>query len=119
MVAGIFIISSQSGVYEATCPLICMKVQIFYYIIQKIRIDNVGEFSSHTFYTYSMSIGITIKHHVSHVITKLIASFIKELQLIARSWLIRTKFPTSTWNMLFCIPKHLYALEQLIIISTL
>ena len=44
-----------------------------------------------------MSIGINIEHHVAHNHTQnsLAESFIKRLQLIARSLLMKIKLPTS------------------------
>ena len=47
-----------------------------------------------------MSIGINIEHHVAHNHTQnsLAESFIKRLQLIARSLLMKTKLPTFAWG---------------------
>ena len=47
-----------------------------------------------------MSVGINIEHHVAHTHTQngLVESFIKRLQLIARSLLMKTKLPTFAWG---------------------
>ena len=47
-----------------------------------------------------MSIGINIEYHVAHNHTQnsLAESFIKRLQLIARSLLMKTKLRTSAWG---------------------
>ena len=70
------------------------------YPIKKLRLDNVGEFTSRTFDDFCMSIGIEVEHPVPHVHTQngLAEAFIKRLQMIARSMVIRTKLPTSIWG---------------------
>ena len=66
----------------------------------KIRLDNVGEFTSQTFNDNCMSIGITIEHSVAyvHIQNGLAESLIKRLQLISRSLLKHSKLPTSSWG---------------------
>ncbi|KAM2555554.1 hypothetical protein TB2_019545 [Malus domestica] len=46
-----------------------------------------------------MSIGIDVEHHVPHVHTQkgLAKTFIKRLQVIARTLVMRTKLPVSAW----------------------
>jgi hypothetical protein len=68
--------------------------------IKTIRLDNVGEFTSNSFNEYCMSTGISVEHLVAHVHTQngLAESFIKHLQLIARSLLMKSKLPMSTWG---------------------
>ena len=75
-----------------------LRAQFPDYPIKKIRLDNVGEFTSQTLNDYCMSIGINIEHHVAHVPIQngLAESLIKCLQLIARPLLMKTKLPTST-----------------------
>ncbi|GJY14066.1 retrovirus-related pol polyprotein from transposon TNT 1-94, partial [Tanacetum coccineum] len=70
------------------------------YQIKKIRLDNVGEFTSQSFNDFCMSIGITIEHPVAHMHTQngLAESLIKRLQLIARPLLMKSKFPSSAWG---------------------
>ncbi|KAM1878038.1 hypothetical protein ACFX14_040074 [Malus domestica] len=54
---------------------------------------NAGEFTSKTFDDYCMSIGVEVEHHVPHVHTQngLAEAFIKCLEMIAQSLVIRTK----------------------------
>ena len=68
------------------------------YPIKSIRLDNVSEFFSRTFDDFCMSLGIIIEHHVAHVHTRLVESFIKRLQLMARLLFMRTKLSVSTWD---------------------
>ncbi|KAM1683204.1 hypothetical protein ACFXTN_031398 [Malus domestica] len=65
------------------------------YPIKSIRLDNAGEFTSKTFDDYCMSVGVEVEHHVPHVHTHndLAEVFIKHLQMIARTLVIRTKLP--------------------------
>jgi hypothetical protein len=80
--------------------IIRLQAQFPNYPIQSIRMDNAGEFTSQAFYDYCMSIGINVEHHVAHTHTQngLAKSFIKQLQLIARPLLMKTKLPVSTWG---------------------
>jgi hypothetical protein len=43
---------------------------IFDYPIKKIRLDNVGEFTSQAFDTFCTSIGINVKHPIAHLHTQ-------------------------------------------------
>ncbi|GJW54550.1 putative RNA-directed DNA polymerase [Tanacetum coccineum] len=67
------------------------------YTIERVRLDNAGEFTSHTFNDYCMSVGIVVEHSVAHVHTQngLAESLIKRLQLIARPLIMRTKLHVS------------------------
>ena len=67
------------------------------YLIKSIRPDNAGEFTSQTFDDYCMSIGIEVEYHVPHVHTQnsLAEAFIKCLQLITQTLVMRTKLPVS------------------------
>jgi hypothetical protein len=40
------------------------------YPIKKIRLDNVGEFTSQAFDTFCTSIGINVKHPIAHLHTQ-------------------------------------------------
>ncbi|KAM1281896.1 hypothetical protein ACFX1X_022867 [Malus domestica] len=62
-----------------------------------IRLDNAGEFTSQTFDDYCMALGIDVEHPVPHVHTQngLAEAFIKRLQLIARTLLMKTKLSVS------------------------
>ncbi|KAK1406586.1 hypothetical protein QVD17_42024 [Tagetes erecta] len=70
------------------------------YTIKTVRLDNAGEFTSHAFNDYCMSVGIVVEHPVAHVHTQngLAESLIKRLQLIARPLIMRTKLPVSIWG---------------------
>ncbi|KAM1037464.1 hypothetical protein ACFX2C_032274 [Malus domestica] len=68
--------------------------------MKSIRLDNAGEFTSKTFDDYCMSDRVEVEHHVPHVHTQndLAKAFIKRLQMIARSLIIRTKLPIAAWG---------------------
>ncbi|KAM1407736.1 hypothetical protein ACFX2I_008345 [Malus domestica] len=70
------------------------------YPIKSIRLDNAGEFTSKTFDDYCMSVGVEVEHPIPHVHTQngLAEAFIKRLQMIARSLVIRTKLPIAAWG---------------------
>ncbi|KAI3754347.1 hypothetical protein L1987_54129 [Smallanthus sonchifolius] len=70
------------------------------YTVKRVRLDNAGEFTSHAFNDYCMSIGIVVEHPVAHVHTQngLAESLIKRLQLIARPLIFKTKLPVSIWG---------------------
>ncbi|KAM3003419.1 hypothetical protein FF2_033775 [Malus domestica] len=70
------------------------------YLIKSIRLDNAGKFTSKTFDDYCMSLGVEVEHPVPHVHTQnsLAEAFIKRLQMIARSLVIRTKLPIVAWG---------------------
>ncbi|KAM2731492.1 hypothetical protein EV2_035147 [Malus domestica] len=70
------------------------------YLIKSIRLDNAGEFTSKTFDDYCMLVGVEVEHYVPYVHTQngLAEAFIKCLQMIARSLVIRTKLPIATWG---------------------
>nr|AQY61295.1 Pol [Coffea arabica] len=80
--------------------IIKLRAQFPDFPIKKIRLDNAGEYSSHAFDDYCMSIGITVEHPVAYVHTQngLAESLIKRLQLIARPLLMRSKLPSSAWG---------------------
>ena len=77
--------------------IIQLKAQFHDHLIKIIRLDNAGEFSSHKFLDYCMSVGIDIEYHVAHTHTQngLVESLIKRLQLTARPLLLRTKLSLS------------------------
>ncbi|KAM1432930.1 hypothetical protein ACFXTO_015416 [Malus domestica] len=63
--------------------------------IKSIRLDNAGKFTSKTFDDYCMLVRVEIEHPVPHVHTHngLAEAFIKRLQIIIGSLIIRTKLP--------------------------
>ncbi|KAK9948438.1 hypothetical protein M0R45_004012 [Rubus argutus] len=70
------------------------------YPIKSIRLDNAAEFTSKTFDDYCMTLGIEVEHPVAYVHTQngLAEAFIKRLQMIARTLVMRTKLPVSAWG---------------------
>ncbi|KAM1140898.1 hypothetical protein ACFX19_041627 [Malus domestica] len=70
------------------------------YPIKFIRLDNARELTSKTFDDYCMLVRVEVEHPVPHVHTQngLAETFIKDLQMIARSLVIRTKFLIVTWG---------------------
>jgi len=60
--------------------LIKLRAHFPNYPIKKIRIDNVGEFTSHAFNEYCISIGIEVEHPIAHVHTQ--NKFLESLQNI-------------------------------------
>ncbi|KAM2817807.1 hypothetical protein COP1_041878 [Malus domestica] len=70
------------------------------YPIKSIQLDNAGEFTSKTFDDYCMLVGVEVEHPVPHVHTQngLAKAFIRHLQMIARSLVIRTKLPIAAWG---------------------
>ena len=59
--------------------------------------DNARKFTSKTYDEYCISLRIEVEHPVSHVHTQngLAESFIKRIQIIARTLLLRTKLGSS------------------------
>ncbi|KAM1348719.1 hypothetical protein ACFX2F_002864 [Malus domestica] len=81
-------------------PIIKLRAQFPDYPIKSIRLDNVCEFTSQTLDDYCMTLGIDVEHSVPRVHTQngLAEAFIKRLQLIARTLLMKTKLPVFTWG---------------------
>ena len=72
--------------------IIRLRAQFPDYPIKTIRLDNAGEFTSQAFDAYCVSVGIKVEHPVAHVHTQngLAKLFIKHLQLIARTLLMKS-----------------------------
>ena len=70
------------------------------YLIKFIRLDNAGEFTIKTFDNYCMPVRVDIEHPIPRLHTQngLAEAFIKRLQMIARSLVIRTKLPIAAWG---------------------
>jgi hypothetical protein len=68
--------------------------------LQSVRLDNVVEFSSHTFNDYCMTQGIEVQHSVPYVHTQngLAESLIKRIKLIARPLLHNYNLPITYWG---------------------
>ena len=77
--------------------IIRLRAQFLDYPIKTISHDNVGEFTSQTFIDYCMPVRVNIEHPIAHTHTQngLPESFIKCLQLMTQSLLMKTKLPTS------------------------
>ena len=62
--------------------------------------DNVRKYTSKSFDAYCAFLGIGVEHPVSHVHTQngLVESFIKCIQIIARTLLLRTKLGSTVWG---------------------
>ena len=77
--------------------------------IKLIWLDNVAEFNSSTFNEYCMSVGISVEPPIAHIHTQngLEKSFIKRLQIIACTLLIRAKLPTSVWGHVILHAKNI------------
>ncbi|KAM2053253.1 hypothetical protein ACFX1T_002915 [Malus domestica] len=80
--------------------IIKLRAQFPDYPIKLIRLDNVCEFTSQTLDDYCMTLGIDVEHSVPRVHTQngLAEAFIKRLQLIARTLLMKTKLPVFAWG---------------------
>ncbi|KAM1854333.1 hypothetical protein ACFX14_010186 [Malus domestica] len=87
----------QTQPIETPDPIIKLQAQFPDHPIKSIRLDNAGEFMSQTFDDYCMALGIDVEHPVPHVHTQnvLAEEFIKRLQLIARTLLMKMKLPVS------------------------
>ncbi|GJV41867.1 disease resistance CC-NBS-LRR class family protein [Tanacetum coccineum] len=49
--------------------IIKLRAHFHDYTVKRVRLDNTGEFTSHVFNDYCMSIGIVVEHPVAHVHT--------------------------------------------------
>ncbi|GJU24120.1 copia protein [Tanacetum coccineum] len=80
--------------------IIKLRAHFLDYTVKRVRLDNAGEFTSHAFNDYCMSVGIVVEHSLAHVHTQngLAKSLIKRLQLTARPLIMRTKLPVSMWG---------------------
>ena len=95
------LLSSRSVAFaRLLAHIIRLRAQFPDHPIKTIRLDNAGEFSSQTFLDYCIYIGIDVQHPVAHVHSQngLAESFIKRLQLIARTLLWKSKLPLSAWG---------------------
>ena len=97
----VFLLSTRNMIFvRFLAQIIRLRAQFPGYAIKTILLGNAGEFISHAFDDYCLSIGIIIEHPVAHVHTQngLAESLIKRLQLIARPLLMRTKLSVSMWG---------------------
>ena len=80
--------------------IIKLRAHFSEYNIKSIRMDNASEFTSKSFDEYCASLGIEVEHLVLHRHTQngLAESFIKRIQIIARTLLLITKLGSSTWG---------------------
>ena len=97
----VFLLSTCNVAFvRLLAQIIRLQAHFLDYPIKKIRLDNAGEFTSKAFDDYCMSVGIEVEHPIAHVHTQngLAEEFIKQLQLIARPLLQRTKLPIYAWG---------------------
>jgi len=95
------LLSTKNVAFVRLLPqIIRLRAQFSDYSIRKIRLDNVGEFTSQAFDNYCMSIGIDVEHLVTYTHTQnsLPESLIKILQIIAIPLLMKSKLPISAWG---------------------
>ena len=95
------LLSTKNVAFARLLPqIIRLRARFSDYSIRKIRLDNVGEFTSQAFDNYCMSIGIDVEHPVTYTHTQnsLPESLIKILQIIAKPLLMKSKLPVSTWG---------------------
>ena len=80
--------------------IIKLRAHFSEYNIKSIRMDNAGEFTSKSFDEYCASLGIEVEHPVPHVHTQngLAESFIKRIQIIAQTLLLRITLGSSAWG---------------------
>ncbi|KAM3000764.1 hypothetical protein FF2_037133 [Malus domestica] len=102
----VFLLSTHNAAFDKLLAQI-IKLRAYHpdYPIKLIRLDNAGEFTSQTFDDYCMSVGINVEHLGPHVHTQngLTEAFIKHLQLIAQTLVMKTKLPVSIWGYAYCM----------------
>ena len=65
----IFLLSTCNHIFtKLLAQLIKLKTHYPDYLIKKIRLDNAGEFKSHIFHEYCISIGIEVEHLVAYFV---------------------------------------------------
>ena len=68
----VFLLSTHSMSFARFfAQILRLKAQFSDYAITILRLDNVGEFTSHAFNNYCLSTGITVEHPVAHVHTQI------------------------------------------------
>jgi hypothetical protein len=66
----VYLLATRNIIFARLLVQIIQLRAIFLdYQIKSIRLDNAGEFTSQSFNDYCMSIGIKVKHTVSHIQT--------------------------------------------------
>jgi hypothetical protein len=65
------LLSSRNDAFDRLIArIIRLRMQFPDYPIKKIRLDNVGEFTSQEFDTFCTSIGINVEHPIAHLHTQ-------------------------------------------------
>ncbi|KAM2233294.1 hypothetical protein EV2_012216 [Malus domestica] len=121
------LLSTRNVVFaRLLAQIIKLGAQFSDHHIKSIRLDNAGEFTSQTVDDYCMALGIDIEYPVPHVHTQngLAEAFIKRLQLIACTLLMKKQLPISAWGhvilhvaslvLLRPIANHQYSSIQLV-----
>ena len=89
----VYLLSTRNAAFtKLLAQIIKLRAHHPDHLIKSIRLDNAGEFMSQTFDDYCMSVGIAVEHLVPHVHTQngLVGAFIKRLQTIAWTLVMRT-----------------------------
>ena len=95
------LLSSRNQAFaRLLAQIIRLRAHFQDFSLKTIRLENAGEFTSQAINDYCMSMGVSVDHSVAHVHTQngLAESFIKRIQLIARSLLMRSRLPVSAWG---------------------
>ena len=98
MVTCLLVIYTYVIFVRLLAQIIKFQAHFLEYPIKSIRINNAGEFSSKSFDAYCVSLGIEVEHLVPHVHTqnKMTKSFIKFIQVIAWTLMLRNKLNSSS-----------------------
>ena len=92
----ICLLSTQNVAFaRLLAQIIRLRTQLPDHSIKTICLYNAGAFLSQAFCNYCMSLVLDVQYLVAHVHThnRLLESFIKRLQLIARQLLLKNKLP--------------------------
>ncbi|KAL3675653.1 hypothetical protein R1sor_025601 [Riccia sorocarpa] len=80
--------------------LLQMRTQFPDHPVQKIRLDNAGEFSSKLFESFCVANGIQVEYSTPHEHEQngLAEAYIKQLQHVGRTLLMRCNLPAAMWG---------------------
>ncbi|KAL4564637.1 hypothetical protein LXL04_028704 [Taraxacum kok-saghyz] len=95
------LLSTRNAVFpKLLAQIIKLRAHHPDYPIKSIRLDNTVEFTLKMFSDYYMTLGIDLEHPIAYVHSQngLAEAFIKEIQIIPRTLVMRTKLPISAWG---------------------
>ena len=100
MVTCLLLSTRNVAFFRLFAQAIRLQAHFLDYLIKKICLNNADEFISKAFDDYYMLVGIEMEHLIARVHTHngLVEAFIKQLKLIARPLLMRTKLPVYVWG---------------------